>query len=50
LHVGDGDETNLKTFLGLLELTRDGFEGRGLRLDGILRREDVEVGLGDAKD
>ncbi len=47
-HIGDGDQTDLKARLGLIELTLDGGQRDLLRLEIILGGENVEVTLRDA--
>ena len=49
LHVGDGDEADFESLVGLLELARDGVERGLLGLHVVQRGEHVEVARGHAQ-
>ena len=48
LHVGDGDQADFETFLGLLELPAERFERRLRGAERVLGGQHVEIGLRDA--
>ncbi len=47
LHIGDGDQTDLEPLFRLLQLARDCLLGALFGIQKILRREHVEIALGD---
>ena len=49
LHVGDGDEADFESLVGLFELARNGVERRLLRLHVVQRGEHVEVARGHSQ-